>query len=178
MVLKPVLFSRMVQMKQLEEVQAAGIQDLESCPFCDFATIPPPNTKVFLCYNQKCMRDSCRSVSLPLSVIQNWMLPLSIIKQNSPRMASSGMLHSVALVRTDVSEKLSGSIIRATRIGELGTTLAVTSNRHTLRRNSRNIPEDAILHSHRRGNHRSYNHLFFYLIQEPSDGTSLAADGI
>jgi hypothetical protein len=35
-------------------------------------------------------------------------------------------------LRTDVSEELSASIIRVTRIGELGTTLAVTSNRRTL----------------------------------------------
>jgi hypothetical protein len=42
-------------------------------------------------------------------------------------MASSGMLLHVAPVRTDVSEELSASIIRVTRIGELGT-LAVTSN--------------------------------------------------
>jgi hypothetical protein len=40
------------------------------------------------------------------------------------------MLRHVALVRTDVSEELSASIIRLTRIGELGTVLAVTSNRH------------------------------------------------
>jgi hypothetical protein len=46
-------------------------------------------------------------------------------------MASSGMLRSVALVRTDVLEELSASIIRLTRIGELGTTLALTSNRRT-----------------------------------------------
>jgi hypothetical protein len=51
------------------------------------------------------------------------------------RMASSGMLRRVALVRTDVSEELSASIIRVTRIGVLGTTLAVTSNRRTLRIN-------------------------------------------
>jgi hypothetical protein len=38
------------------------------------------------------------------------------------------MLHRVALVRTDVSDGLSTSFIRVTRIGELGTTLAVTSN--------------------------------------------------
>jgi hypothetical protein len=44
-------------------------------------------------------------------------------------MASSGMLHCVARGRTDVSEKLSATIIRVTRIGELGTTLVVTSNR-------------------------------------------------
>jgi hypothetical protein len=43
------------------------------------------------------------------------------------------MLRGVALVRTDVSEELSASIIRVTRIAELGKTLAVTSNRRTLR---------------------------------------------
>jgi hypothetical protein len=49
-------------------------------------------------------------------------------------MASSGILRRVALVRTDVSEELSASIIRVIRIGELGTTLAVTSKRRTLQR--------------------------------------------
>jgi hypothetical protein len=44
-------------------------------------------------------------------------------------MASSGMLRRVNLVRTDVSKELSASIIRVSGIGELGTTLAVTSNR-------------------------------------------------
>jgi hypothetical protein len=46
------------------------------------------------------------------------------------------MLRRVALVRTDVSAELSVSFIRVTRIGEVGTTLAVTSNRRTLRRNT------------------------------------------
>jgi hydroxymethylpyrimidine/phosphomethylpyrimidine kinase len=67
------------------------------------------------------------------------------------RMASSGMLRRVVLVRTDVSEEPSASIIRVTRIGELGTTLAVTSNRRTLRRIGRrllltpNVPSSQIL---------------------------------
>jgi hypothetical protein len=38
------------------------------------------------------------------------------------------MLRRVALVRTDVSEESSASFFRVTRIGELGTTLAATSN--------------------------------------------------
>jgi hypothetical protein len=41
------------------------------------------------------------------------------------------MLRHTALVRTDVSEELSASIIRVTRIGELGT-LSVTNNQRTL----------------------------------------------
>jgi hypothetical protein len=40
-------------------------------------------------------------------------------------MPSSGMFRHVALVTTEVSEERSASIIRVTRIGELGTTLAV-----------------------------------------------------
>jgi hypothetical protein len=48
-------------------------------------------------------------------------------------MASSGVIRRVAVVRTDVSEEFGASIIRVTRIGELGT-LAVTSNLRALRR--------------------------------------------
>jgi hypothetical protein len=73
-------------------------------------------------------------------------------------MVSSGMIRSVALVRTDVAEEPSASFIRVTRIGELGTTLAATSNRRPdeggarflrtsvlTRATWRNIPKDTIL---------------------------------
>jgi hypothetical protein len=46
------------------------------------------------------------------------------------RMLSFGTLRHVALQRTDVLEECSASIINVTRIGELGTTLAVTGNQH------------------------------------------------
>jgi hypothetical protein len=52
------------------------------------------------------------------------------------RMASSGMLRRVALVRIGVSEEISSSIIRVTRSGELRT-LAVISNQRKLRRNTK-----------------------------------------
>jgi hypothetical protein len=52
-------------------------------------------------------------------------------------MVSSWMLRRVALARPDVSEELSASFIRVTRISELGTTLAATSNRRKLRRNTK-----------------------------------------
>jgi hypothetical protein len=84
-------------------------------------------------------------------------------------MVSSGLLRRMALVRTDVSEEPGASFIRVTKISELGTIQAATSNRRTLRRNTnttwsgltratrRNNPEDAILHSRRRENLKSYN---------------------
>jgi hypothetical protein len=86
-------------------------------------------------------------------------------------MVSSGMLRRVALVRTHVSEERSASFIRVTRIGELGTTLAATSNRRTLRRNTsvlkratrRNIPDEDILYSYRRENLKFYTNKILQL---------------
>jgi hypothetical protein len=45
----------------------------------------------------------------------------SLMCGGSRRMVSPGMLHHVALVRTHVSEERSASIMRVTRIGEVGT---------------------------------------------------------
>jgi hypothetical protein len=70
-------------------------------------------------------------------------------------MASSGILRRAALVRTDVSEELSASIIRMKRIGELGITRSPETS--VLTRATRStIPEDAILHSYRRENLKYY----------------------
>jgi hypothetical protein len=61
------------------------------------------------------------------------------------------MLRRAPVVRID-SDEHSSSIIRLTRIGELGTTLAVTSNRITLR----SVQQGGILLSRRRENLISY----------------------
>jgi hypothetical protein len=52
-------------------------------------------------------------------------------------MSSSVMLRRVALVKADVSGEFSASFITMTNVGELGTTLALSSNRRTLRRNTK-----------------------------------------
>jgi hypothetical protein len=63
----------------------------------------------------------------------NFILNIKFHRNIVIRMASSGMLRHVALVRTDISEELSASFIKVTRIGELGTILSITSNRRMLR---------------------------------------------
>jgi hypothetical protein len=66
------------------------------------------------------------------AILYNLFIKYAVVTHLNWRMASSGMLHRVALVKTDVSEELSASFIKVTRIGELGTTLAIASNRLTL----------------------------------------------
>jgi hypothetical protein len=74
-------------------------------------------------------------------------------------MASSGMLHRVALVRTDVSEELSASFISVVPSSPILVTLmkeALSSSETSVLTTRRNIPEDAILHNHVRENLKSY----------------------
>jgi hypothetical protein len=60
-------------------------------------------------------------------------------------MAPSGILRSVTPVRTDVSEELSASIIRVTRIGELVTTLAARNQRASVAIMANVVPSSPIL---------------------------------
>ena len=45
----------------VEEVEAAGLEDLEKCPACNYATvIQDPGIKVLVCGNPECGKETCR----------------------------------------------------------------------------------------------------------------------
>jgi hypothetical protein len=81
------------------------------------------------------------------------------------------MLLRVALERTDISEELSASFIRVLVTDSIvpSSPILVTLMKEALsssetsvrtRATQRNIPEDAILHNHRRENLKSYTVMF------------------
>jgi hypothetical protein len=86
-----------------------------ACPVIDWRSL-----KVKSCYQTLCHIPSvCWAIE--------WI---------GQRVPSSVMLRHVALVRTDFSEECRASIIKVTRISELGTTLATTSNQCMLQTNT------------------------------------------
>ena len=55
------MFNKLQQKRQLEEVEAAGLEDLEKCPACNYATIiPDAGVKVLVCGNPECGKETCR----------------------------------------------------------------------------------------------------------------------
>jgi hypothetical protein len=78
---------------------------------------------------------------------------------------SSGMLDRVALVRTDVSEVTASVVPRSPILATLMKEALLTTETSVLTRATRrNIPEDGILHSHRRENLKSYTLLLNYSV--------------
>jgi hypothetical protein len=86
-------------------------------------------------------------------------------------MQSSGMLRHAAFIRTDVSKERITSIIRVTANVVPSSLILATRMKEALRSSEtsvltrapqRNMPEDGILHSHRRESLKSYMVYFLY----------------
>ncbi|KAJ7741519.1 hypothetical protein DFH07DRAFT_837532 [Mycena maculata] len=59
--LTPKLMSLYERVKQTKEVEAAGIEGLEECPFCEYkCVIENEQEKLFTCRNEECAAISCR----------------------------------------------------------------------------------------------------------------------
>ena len=65
-VLTPNVLSKLLQRRQAEEVGAAELENLVTCPFCPYITIMDnPDDRVLVCRNPECGRDSCRLCQEP-----------------------------------------------------------------------------------------------------------------
>lgn len=64
--LEPKLLSKLERSEQQAELKNAGLPNLASCPFCDFAAIcsPVEVDREFRCYNPDCERVTCRLCNL------------------------------------------------------------------------------------------------------------------
>jgi hypothetical protein len=123
--------------------QPASNLPLECLPMLPYSWLPPAAISVGKIPpgKEKHLKFSGIAFTWKSTYYNQWMrikmLYLRFSRRWLWRMTSSRMLRHVILVRTDVSEERFASIIRVTRIDELGTTLAVASNRRTLRRNTK-----------------------------------------
>ena len=64
--LNPNVLSKLLARRQAEEVGAAEIDNLVTCPFCPYQTIMDnPDDKVLACRNPECGRESCRLCKEP-----------------------------------------------------------------------------------------------------------------
>ena len=65
-VVAPNVLSKLLQRRQAEEVGAADLDNLVTCPFCPYVTIMDnENDKVLICRNPDCGRESCRLCKEP-----------------------------------------------------------------------------------------------------------------
>lgn len=54
------MYQHIMRRRQVREIKAAGIEGLETCPFCDFCIILPPDIIRINCLNPECCKESCR----------------------------------------------------------------------------------------------------------------------
>lgn len=56
------------RVKQNKEVQAAGLENLEECPCCEYkVVIDNPHERLFRCENEECGNVTCRACKKPVS---------------------------------------------------------------------------------------------------------------
>ena len=57
--LPSLLYTKLLERQQAEEIKAAGIDNLVHCPACSFAIITNPEDRVLSCGNKECGRETC-----------------------------------------------------------------------------------------------------------------------
>ncbi len=59
--LRPQVVDLILRRSQQAELRSAQLDNMEACPFCDFALIiENPDERLFRCQNPDCLKESCR----------------------------------------------------------------------------------------------------------------------
>ena len=73
--LSPKLLELYERVKQRKDIEAAGLENLEECPFCEYkCVIDNEMEKLFRCENAECGAVTCRTCKKPVSVVCLWPL--------------------------------------------------------------------------------------------------------
>ena len=65
--LTPKLLSLYEKVKQVKEIEMAGLDGLEECPHCEFkVVIDHPGERLFRCQNEECGAVTCRECKKPV----------------------------------------------------------------------------------------------------------------
>ena len=71
--LRRILSAKLIELyervKQMKEIEAAGLDGLEECPFCDYkVVIENPDEKLFHCQREECGSVTCRACKKVVSI--------------------------------------------------------------------------------------------------------------
>lgn len=67
--LTPKLLELYHRVKQRKDIEAAGLENLEECPFCDYkCVIENEMEKLFRCESEDCGAVSCRECKKPVRI--------------------------------------------------------------------------------------------------------------
>jgi TRIAD3 protein (E3 ubiquitin-protein ligase RNF216) len=85
------LFGLYEHIRQRREIDLAGLEGLEECPFCDFKVVIDVDfevDKVLRCQNEECGKVSCRKCKEEVSSIMHTTLALHFESADSWRLGS------------------------------------------------------------------------------------------
>ena len=83
-VLTPKLLELYERVKQRKEIEAAGLEGLEECPFCEYkVVIENDQERLFRCENEGCGAVTCRKCKKPVRV------PFNVISSRRPYLPSA-----------------------------------------------------------------------------------------
>lgn len=98
--LTPKLLALYERVKQRKEIEAAGLEGLEECPFCEYkVVIDNPDERLFRCEGQDCGAVTCRKCKKPVSVDKSGgdrcSLIIYISQDHLPKSCEGKELHIV-----------------------------------------------------------------------------------